>query len=312
MKKRASKSSIYHRKGRSPVPDRTEQVSISSSERVPIRHDDPDLQSQLHDVRFQGAQRQAMASQIGQLRGNRRIQQLMVADFAHPPAFVQRQAPAAEAEAVDENAPSPEAPGLTIGVVRQIEQHIRERNRREALNVLVEYLASTGEINLDLLARRRMIYSPGLGGEGAATPPGFRRDPATGELVSRPTTVRIGPAAFRRGVSWLYSSVMHEYSHVLQFQQSGARDTMGQRSLDWLIERQEVEAYAMEIINSEQTGLNQHPRQMRETWRRLHHEHWRHLGPRGRELLNELYVQAYHIAQEAVGEGTRLPFRPAN
>lgn len=287
-------------------------MPVSLAAKIPVRQDHPVIHNQLPDERFQSAQRQAMATQIGQLRGNRRIQQLMVADFAHLPASVQRQAAEAEAEEVDESAPSPEAPGLTVGIVRQVEEQIRARNRREALRVLVEYLASTGEINLDLLARRRMNYSPGLAGEGAATPPGFRRDPATGERVSRATIVRIGPAAFRRGVPWLYSTVMHEYVHVLQFQQPGARDTMGQRNLGWLIERQEVEAYATEIINSEETGLNQHPRQMRETWRRLHHEHWLQLGPKGRELLNELYTKAYYIAQEAVGEGTRLPFRPAS
>jgi hypothetical protein len=268
------------------------------------------LQNRLHDDRFQRAQRQGLAAQIGQVQGNQQVLQLVSSQVAgEKEKAVLRQED--EAEEVDENAPSPEAPGLTVGIANQINDLIRERRRRDALNVLVEHLGSTGQINLDLLTDRRMHYDPGLAGEGVAAPPGFRRDPDTNEWVARPTPVRIGPDAFRQGVPWLYSSVMHEYQHVLQFQENVARGTMGQRNLGWLIERQEVEAYATEIINSEQTGISQNPRQMRETWRRLHAEHWMKLGRRSRELLNDLYTQAHDIAQAAVGEGVRLPFRPA-
>lgn len=270
----------------------------------------------LADPRLQNTQRQALTSHLGQLSGNRQLERMVTSlrGPAMPDALQRQEAAEAEAEEVeelDENASSPEAPGLTVGVVQEIEDLIRRRRRRAALDVLVEHLGNAGQINLDLLHGRRMYYVPGLAGEGAAPTPGFRRDPATREWVARPTSVRIGPAAFRRGISWLYSSVMHEYQHVLQFQQNVARGTMGQRSLGWLIERQEVEAYATEIINSATTGLDQHPRQMRETWRRLHSEHWRQLGRKSRRLLNDLYVRAHEIAQRVVGDRVRLSFRPA-
>lgn len=278
--------------------------------RMPIGQDNPvSIQNCMQDRRFHRVQRQEMATQIGQVGGNRQIQQMILpTDHVNLPGLIQKEDAKAEA---DKNVPSPEAPGLTVKVADQIKDHIRKHERRKALEVLVKHLGATGQIDLDLLSKHKMYYSSKLGGEGAASPPGFHRDPVTGKWISKPTPVRIGPDAFGKGLSWLYSSVMHEFQHVLQFQQKVASGTMGQRSLGWLIERQEVEAYATEIINSEKTGMNKHPKQMQETWRRLHEEHWLHLGKKSRKLLNDLYTNAHDIAQKVVGKGIHLPFKPA-
>ncbi|MCA9422632.1 MAG: hypothetical protein KC592_16555 [Nitrospira sp.] len=224
---------------------------------------------------------------------------------------VQRQADDEATRAIEEVIADPDVPGLTVAVAKEINQLIANRQRQEALNVLIEFLDQDGQIDQTLLQGGRMGYSRGVSGEGVATPPGYNRDPATGERRARPTPVRIGPAAFRRGLTWLYTSVLHEYQHVQQFQQPGAKGTTGQRALGWLIERQEVEAYATEILNSRTTGLYYQPRLMRITWGRLHNDHWLPLGRKSRRLLNDLYVRAHTMAQEAVGEDIRLPFRPA-
>ena len=211
---------------------------------------------------------------------------------------------------IEEVIAEPSAPGLTVAVANDVQALIDAGDRQGAIDRLVEHLDVDGQLDRDLLLNRKMFYSRSISGEGEAAPPGFDRDAESGERTARPTRVRIGRAAFRRDISWLYSSIMHEYKHVLQFQQAGARGTMGQVAIDWLIERQEVEAYAWEILNSRTTGMFHNPRQMRETWRRLHREHWVGLGPRGKALLNDLYTRAHAVAQEAVGEDVTLPFRP--
>lgn len=219
------------------------------------------------------------------------------------------EAPAAEAGAVEADE---ESPGLPADVAQTIRNHLAARRRQAALDALVTHLAVIGEIDTTILRGGRMTYSSAVAGEGEAQPPGFTTDPDTGERVARPTRVRLGRAAFNRGLPWLYSSVIHEYKHIEQFQQTHREGgaTSGQGNQQWLIERQEVEAYCHEIINSRTTGLFENPRQMRETWRRLHREHWINVGPQGKRALNDLYIQAHDIAQEAVGPDVELPFRP--
>ncbi len=213
---------------------------------------------------------------------------------------------------IEEIIAEPSAPGLTVAVANDVQALIDSGDRQGAIDRLVEHLDEDGQLDRDLLLDRKMFYSRSISGEGEAAPPGFARDTESGERTARPTRVRIGRAAFRRDTSWLYSSIMHEYKHVLQFQRPGASGTMGQAAIDWLIERQEVEAYAWEILNSRTTGMFHNPRQMRETWRRLHREHWVGLGPRGKRLLNDLYTRAHEVAQEAVGDDVTLPFRPVS
>jgi hypothetical protein len=205
-----------------------------------------------------------------------------------------------------------ESPGLPADVAEAIREHLAARRRQAALDALVEYLAEDGQIDTAILRGGRMYYSSAVAGEGEASPPGYTTDPDTGERVARPTRVRFGRAAFNRGLTWLYSSVLHEYKHVEQFQRTHREGgpLSGQGSQQWLIERQEVEAYCHEIINSRTTGMFENARMMRETWRRLHSEHWINVGPQGKRALNDLYIQAHDIAQEAVGPDVRLPFRP--
>jgi hypothetical protein len=221
--------------------------------------------------------------------------------------WIQRQ----EAKKADvEEIASAEAPGLSDAIVKEVQALLKAKKRQAALNVIVSELGKKGDIDLDLLDEKKMYYAPSVVGEGEAPEPGYAKDPMTGERKAKPTVVRLGSAAFSRGVSWLYTSIMHEYQHVLQFQSPGAKGTKGQVTLGWLIERQEVEAYAWECMNAEKTGLAQKPKLMRDTWHRLHEDHWLRLGKKSRVLLNDLYVKAHDAAEKVVGK--KLPFKPAS
>jgi len=187
---------------------------------------------------------------------------------------------------------------------------MRANRRQEAVTLIVDYLIANGQIDAAILRGGRMRYDGTLNQEGAATIPGFRV--IGGRRVAFPTRVRIGRTAFGRGLPWLYSSIIHEYRHVVQFQETysaGARPLSGQQ--DWQAPRQEADAYIHEILNSRTTGMFNNPAQMRETWNRLQFNHWIDVDQAGRRALNDAYVRAHEIAQEAVGPGVRLGFSPA-
>ena len=49
---------------------------------------------------------------------------------------------------------------------------------------------------------------------------------------------------------------------------------------------------------------------MRETWRRLHFEHWIGVDRAGRRVLNDRYMAAHAMVPAAVGPDVRLGFSP--
>ena len=227
------------------------------------------------------------------------------AAVAHLVAQRQQAEPAFDVREFIEDAASP---GLTQAVATRARDALAANRRQEALNAVVDALVEDGSINRGLLRGGRMRYDPGLAGEGAAGVPRFRL--VNGQRVANPTRVRLGPSAFRGGLALLYSTVLHEYRHVEQFQRinSAADPLSGQN--DWLAHRQEADAYLHEIENSRTTGMFAEPRQMREAWRRLHFEHWIGVDRAGRRVLNDRYIAAHAIVRQAVGPDVRLGFSP--
>jgi hypothetical protein len=158
------------------------------------------------------------------LRGNRFVQSLVKSS-------VQRQAAA----------PSSTVPGLSAEVVGDIESKL-EDDRDAALAAIVQALSSGGKIDLSYLQDRTMTavsdtsrMRPGHSGLTSLSP---------GSGRPRPCRVEIGPDAFR-SVSALYTTVMHEWQHVLQFRRP---EPSGEAS-------DELEARLWEIENLEDTGL---------------------------------------------------------
>lgn len=234
---------------------------------------------------------------LQRLSGNAAVAQYVAQRQPAPPAFD-------VTEFIEDTA----SPGLTAAVATRARDALAANRRQDALNILVDALVEDGSINRDLLRGGRMRFDPGLAGEGAAGVPRFRL--VNGQRVANPTPVRLGPSAFRRGLPLLYSSILHEYRHVEQFQRinSAADPLSGQNN--WLEHRQEVDAYLHEIENSRSTGMFANPRQMREAWRRLHQEHWVGVDRAGRRILNDRYTAAHAIVRQAVGPDVRLGFSP--
>jgi len=132
-------------------------------------------------------------------------------------------------------------PGLPGDVVTEVQSKL-EADRTTALASLQQALSSSGEIDLSFLDGGAMTYvsdtsrmRPGHSGLTSLSP---------GSGRPRPCRVEIGPDAFR-SVSALFTTVMHEWQHVLQFRRP---ESNGEAS-------DELEARLWEIENLEQTGL---------------------------------------------------------
>jgi hypothetical protein len=166
-------------------------------------------------------------------------------------------------------------------------------NDQVAKGKITETLLKKGSLG------QRMYYSPNLDSAGAVNPPGWIRK--NGKIVrAKPAFVRIGTNAFHFGVPFLYSTMMHEYRHVLQFQERSSNRTLapGQNArtpeqTNQLILRQEVEAYSWELVHSKRTGLFKDPVLMGDRWRNAvaKRKAWPQMF-RGRPRLRAFYLRA--------------------
>ena len=136
---------------------------------------------------------------------------------------------------------SARVPGLPSDTVNDVQAKL-EADPAGALASLQAALSSNGKIVLSFLTDGAMSYisdtsrmRPGHSGVTSLSP---------GSGRPRPCRVEIGPDAFR-SVSVLYTTVMHEWQHVLQFRRPEASGEAAD----------ELEARLWEIENLEQTGL---------------------------------------------------------
>ena len=195
---------------------------------------------------------------------------------------------------------SKDVPDLSGKAVNDVEKLIKKGKRQQALNKVVDDASQSGTINKSLLVSGKMFYDSSIGGEGAVNPPGYGADGK-----AKKSKVKIGAAAFTKGLPWLYSSMMHEYWHVQQFQKKGDSPSLvpGQGSAESLINQQEVEAYCWELLHAQKnTGMYKHPAQMEDAWTRLHDNYWIHLSKKNKKPLLNKVKKAHAIAEKATGK----------
>jgi hypothetical protein len=211
------------------------------------------------------------------------------------------------------DAPSVEAPGLSKTTVDAANLYLTQRKWQEAVDVIVGELIRTGAIDPSLIEGGRIHFEAPVSGEGITDPLGFRR--TAGGLQSLRNPIRLGESAFKRGFPWLYSSILHEYHHILQLKDPRGLRTIysvvpGQAGDPVLIHQQEVESYAEEIFQASQTGEAAHPKDMRTLWKRLHLEHWSQLGPSERKIVRDVYIRAHTAAEAILGPGSLPGYAP--
>ena len=161
------------------------------------------------------------------------------------------------------DAPSTAVPAIPNGIHYRTNAHIEASEWTQALAVMVRHLESTGA--LDSSQYTEMAYDAAGGGEGLTTVSGYNYDAAANRwTVASTPRVTVHPVGFT-DVGWLYSTIMHEYQHVLQFNAGYNNDP----NSAVVIASDEVEAYLWEIENANQTGVINNPAQLHDVGNRL-------------------------------------------
>jgi hypothetical protein len=189
------------------------------------------------------------------------------------------------------------APPLPPAVATQAGNYLRQGKWQEATDVIVKQPVKDRVIDPEKITHGKFQYDPTESDAGGTYPVGFRRNRMTRHLTAIPSPERLGKDAFQHGLPWLYSTILHEYQHVMQDDTVRGLPTIasrfpGQRVPFDILAQQEIEASATEISNARATHMDGNPRLMRVLWHQLH-DQWMTLSPRDRRPVKEIYDQAY-------------------
>ena len=204
--------------------------------------------ARLGDPRLQSVQRQALAGQIGRLQGNRHLQIAVTGlkqrerPAPYQPKNGNRRTTEIDAPARSRTVQRAAVPGLPARRVRQAEANLTS-DPQAAVNTVVQGLVDRGQVNTSYLDGGRVTYV----GDRSRMPRGHygHTSLTSGTTHPRPCRVIVGPDALRN-VGLLYTTIMHEYQHVLQFRTSGRGAA---EAVD------EVEARLWEVEHLQDSGL---------------------------------------------------------
>lgn len=186
--------------------------------------------------------------------------------------------------------------GMSKARAAYVQESIDQGDFQTAVAAMVTFLQEDNELDTGLLKNGTMTYEAGLPDDGAVSPPGF--DYSTYPPKAEPCNVRIGPGAFRSGIPYLHSVMMHEYQHVLGYQSQAGQQQGASGGA-------EVQAYAWEILNAKMTKLNTQPRKVAEQWEHLVTEYGQLTRPDASQL-QPLARRAQQAAQSIVRNSATL------
>ena len=191
-----------------------------------------------------------------------------------------------------EEASSTAVPSLNNRTWFLADRAIRNQDFPGALGIVLDRLVARGFINESLA---NWSYTEGDG--DAVTNFQLIEDEKTHERRARPpVSVQVHPAGFA-DVGWLFSSMMHEYVHVLQVlagAPAGEFTAKGEQRPEF-VARDEVESYLWEIEHALGTGIINDAAQLRELGERL----TTHFNLMTKELKAQ-YQARYDAAQQRV------------
>lgn len=222
-------------------------------------------------------ERSNLALQLQRTYGNAFVQRLLA------PRMIQCETPSVvpASEAAPVSQPVPGLPGELVTKCEQLIAAGDARSRQEAVDLIVNQLAGTGEIDLSIIDGRRMRYDPSMGDEGHTR--GWWESTPDGGARPLPSTIEIGPPAFQ-SVSWLFTAIDHEWQHTFQYQTLECKEESETAH--------EVDAYLRGIEKAQQTGASVD--EVLELWRRLRDEQWIEIKS---PSLRALYQSRYDAAE---------------
>jgi len=164
-------------------------------------------------------------------------------------------------------------------------------DKQAAIDGVVKVLVKKAQLSLKKLEGNKVFYDAATVGEGLTTS-SFKKSGTTSKLT-------IGDDAFA-SLSWLYSSIIHEYEHVKQHQ--ALKDPS-----KWDEDVAEVQAYAKEIMKAKSTGVYSNKGQMEDLWKRLHDNYWVNItDKKKKKTLKPIVETAHEIAEKATGKTLKL------
>ncbi|MFB7263340.1 hypothetical protein ACFCXH_14395 [Streptomyces nojiriensis] len=185
-------------------------------------------------------------------------------------------------------------PGLAEGTVFLAARHSRIGRYADALGVLLKELHAAGTVD-PALAAIRYVRGTKAGSDALTAFPAPVVQPGSALLVpAGSATVSVFDPAFV-SVPWLYSTVMHEYVHVLQVHTPITRREYADPDLR---ARREVEAYLWEIEHARGTGVLASKDQMTSLGNRLTSE-YESLGKKGQAAYRQRYEAATALVNSA-------------
>ena len=243
--------------------------------------------------------------------------QPIVVDFYAAPLPIEDILPpalsaAAQDQAVSDTAAaltaSAEVPMLSEATVAAAKQAIATGAHAKALRIVVAELETTGVTDA---SKYTIKYDPTGHGDGL-TETNYVRDPTSGRFMPKgPSVVSIYPAGFQ-SVSWLASTIMHEYQHVVHDQLPQTKEEMADQTGEYR-EGDETEAYLWEIEHSDETGVRVSEAAMRDLGRRLT-SHYNALGkanPARQKQYRERYMRAMDVVRAVAALVAATPSSPA-
>jgi Domain of unknown function (DUF4157) len=204
-------------------------------------------------------------------------------------------------------APRPDpVPGLGPARATYVEDLIKEGDFDGAINSLLGFKYIDYEVDLNLLADRRMIYDPSLrSSDGSTSMPAW--DYLSTPPKAKPATVRIGPGAFS-SLPYLYSVIMHEYQHVLWQQSLPNQKESNLLHSQGFATPDEVEAGAWELLHATESGIGGLPDKVAQIWENLNDFFWK-LDAQSQAQERALVVRAFQKAKTLM-KGSQLPLVP--
>jgi hypothetical protein len=184
---------------------------------------------------------------------------------------------------------SPTVPALTDLTVTRAEMMIKAGKKQEAIDIILGEIKASKMPMVDQLEGKTIKYDknePDIGGTY------YNYDPDTNKASK--IGIAIGEAAFS-SVSWLYSTMSHEYQHAVQM----FTDPKKWNEKEAL---SEFVAWGWEIFHAHETGVINNPAKMKELGDGLKSEGWDKMSMLEKLLNSITYYKALKIVQGATAQ----------
>jgi hypothetical protein len=184
--------------------------------------------------------------------------------------------------------PSAEVPDLTELTVVKVKAKIKAGKKQEAINLIVSEVEASKFPRLSECTSATMRYNPAEPETGDTS---YLYDPNTNTASN--IRITIGNAAFD-SISWLHSTMSHEYKHAVQVLTDAKKWTEKDALSEFV-------AWSWEIFHAHETGVIKDVDKIKELGEGLKSEGWDEMSLFEKALNAITYIKALNIVKTATG-----------